>query len=66
MLSLKINNTTVHFIPMTKPTKLDHSKYNQIDEDIEDYGYNIKNVKRSGKKKVTRFKEYKSWEEDSY
>ena len=29
---------------MTKPTKLDHSKYNQLDEDIEDYGYNIKNV----------------------
>ena len=51
---------------MTKPTKLDHSKYNQIDEDIEDYGYNIKNVKRSGKKKVARFKEYKNWEEDSY
>ena len=51
---------------MTKPTKLDRSKYNQIEEDIEDFGYNIKNVKRSGKKKVARFKEYKSWEEDSY
>lgn len=51
---------------MTKPTKFNHSKYNQIDQDDTEYGYMVKNMKRSGKKKVARFKEYKSWEEDSY
>ena len=44
---------------MTKPTKLDHSKYNQLDEDIEDYGYNIKNMKRSSKRRIAKFKDYR-------
>jgi hypothetical protein len=50
---------------MTRPTKFDTSKYNEIDEDFEDYGYNIKNVKRSHKKKITRFKDEKLYEYDS-
>jgi len=51
---------------MTKPTKFDHSKYNQDDHDNSEYKYLVKNMGRTHKKKVTRFKEYKSWEEDSY
>ena len=31
----------------------------QFDEDFEDYGYKVKNVKRSGKKKVSKFKDYR-------
>jgi len=33
--------------------------YQQFDEDFEDYGYKVKNVKRSGKKKVNKFKDYR-------
>ena len=42
--------------------------YKDVDQDeyFEDYGYEIKNVKRSKKKKVAKFKQYESWEEDSY
>ena len=33
--------------------------YQQFDEDFEYYGYKVKNVKRSGKKKVNKFKDYR-------
>ena len=32
------------------------SKYQQFDEDFEDYGYEVKNIRRQTKKKVTKFK----------
>ena len=32
------------------------SKYQQFDEDFEDYGYDVKNIRRQTKKKVTKFK----------
>ena len=36
-----------------------YTDYQQFDEDFEDYGYKVKNVKRSGKKKVNKFKDYR-------
>ena len=36
-----------------------YTDYQQFDEDFEDYGYKVKNVKRSGKKKVSKFKDYR-------
>jgi hypothetical protein len=36
----------------------------EMDEQLE--GYDVKNVRRSKKKRVKKMKEYRSWEEDSY
>ena len=36
-----------------------YADYQQFDEDFESYGYKVKNVKRSGKKKVNKFKDYR-------
>ena len=33
---------------------------------IDNYGYEVKNVKRGKKKKVAKHKQYQKWEEDSY
>ncbi len=38
----------------------------ELEEEDELQGYDVKNVKRSKKKKVNKMKEYRSWEEDSY
>ena len=43
-----------------------NSKYNQVDDDFEDFGYNIKNVRRSHKKKVAKFKREVNEYEDTY
>ena len=32
------------------------SKYQQFDDDFEDFGYEIKNIRRQSKKKVAKFK----------
>jgi len=34
----------------------DNPKYQQFDEDFEDYGYEVQNIRRQTKKKVTKFK----------
>lgn len=34
----------------------DNNKYQQLDDDFEDYGYEVKNIRRQSKKKVTKFK----------
>ena len=34
----------------------DNQKYQQFDEDFEDFGYDVKNIRRQTKKKVTKFK----------
>ena len=34
----------------------DNQKYQQFDEDFEDFGYEVKNIRRQTKKKVTKFK----------
>jgi ribosome recycling factor len=43
-----------------------NDKFKQFDEDFEDYGYDVKNIRRQTKKKVTKFKrEVDEWY-DSY
>ncbi len=44
----------------------DHSKQQQLEDDFEDFGYNIKNVRRSSKKKVAKFKREINEYEDTY
>ena len=34
----------------------ENQKYQQFDEDFEDFGYEVKNIRRQTKKKVTKFK----------
>jgi len=36
------------------------------DDDFEDYGYDVKNIRRQSKKKVTKFKTRDDYYEDSY
>jgi len=43
----------------------DNSKH-QLEDDFEDFGYNIKNVRRSSKKKVAKFKREVNEYEDTY
>ena len=38
----------------------------QIEDDFEDFGYDIKNNKRSSKKKVAKFKREQDHYDDSY
>ena len=37
----------------------------ESDQYLEDYGYEIKNARRGRKKRIARFKDYVSWEDDS-
>ena len=34
----------------------DNAKHSQFDDDFEDFGYEVKNIRRQTKKKVTKFK----------
>ena len=43
-----------------------NSKYNQVDDDFEDYGYEVKNIRRQTKKKVAKFKREVNEYDDSY
>jgi len=43
-----------------------NDKFKQFDEEFEDYGYDVKNVRRQSKKKVTKFKTKDDWYEDSF
>ena len=38
----------------------------ELVDNMETYGYEVKNVKRGKKKKVAKHKQYYKWEEDSY
>ena len=38
----------------------------EYDENVDMFGYEVKNAKRSKKKKVNKFKKQEHWEEDSY
>ena len=42
------------------------SKYQQFDDDFEDFGYEVKNIRRQTKKKVTKFKREVSEYDDTY
>tara|TARA_B100000900_G_C20506128_1_gene685937 strand:+ start:142 stop:300 length:159 start_codon:yes stop_codon:yes gene_type:complete len=44
----------------------DHSKQQQLEDDFEDFGYNVKNIRRSSKKKVAKFKREVNEYDDSY
>jgi hypothetical protein len=39
-----------------------YDKYSELNDDFEDFGYEVKNVRRQSKKKVTKFKQ----REDDY
>ena len=43
----------------------DNSKQ-QLEDDFEDFGYNVKNVRRSSKKKITKFKREVNEYDDTY
>ena len=38
----------------------------ELVDNMDTYGYEVKNVKRGKKKKVAKHKQYEKWEEDSY
>lgn len=43
-----------------------NDKFQQFDDDFEDFGYEVKNIRRQGKKKVTKFKQRDDEYYDSY
>lgn len=43
----------------------DNPRY-QIEDDFEDFGYEVKNIRRQSKKKVTKFKRENDYYEDSF
>jgi len=43
-----------------------YDKYSEFDADFEDYGYDVKNIRRQTKKKVTKFKTREDYYEDSF
>ena len=43
-----------------------NDKYQQFDDDFEDFGYTVKNIRRQTKKKVTKFKREVSEYDDTY
>ena len=44
----------------------DNSKYSQFDDDFEDFGYEVKNIRRQTKKKVAKFKREVNEYDDTY
>ena len=44
----------------------DNSKYKQFDDDFEDFGYEVKNIRRQTKKKVAKFKREVNDYDDTY
>ena len=44
----------------------ENPKSQQFNDDFEDFGYNVKNVKRSSKKKVAKFKREVNEYDDTY
>ena len=43
-----------------------NDKYQQFDDDFEDFGYTVKNIRRQTKKKVTKFKREVGEYDDTY
>ena len=44
----------------------DNGKYQQFDDDFEDFGYEVKNIRRQTKKKVAKFKREVNEYDDSF
>ena len=44
----------------------DNQKYQQFDDDFEDFGYEVKNIRRQTKKKVAKFKRDVNEYDDTY
>ena len=44
----------------------DNGKYQQFDDDFEDFGYEVKNIRRQTKKKVAKFKREINEYDDTY
>ena len=51
---------------MGKRHQGDKTKYNLINDDFEDFGYDVKNIRRSHKKKVAKFKREVNEYDDTY
>ena len=43
----------------------DNTRQQELQDDFEDFGYDVKNIKRSSKKKVAKFKREQYEREDS-
>ena len=43
-----------------------NGKYKQFDDDFEDFGYEVKNIRRQTKKKVSKFKREVNEYDDTY
>lgn len=43
-----------------------YDKYSELDNDFEDFGYEVKNIRRQSKKKVTKFKTRDDYYEDTF
>jgi ribosome recycling factor len=41
-------------------------KYQEFNDDFEDFGYKVKNIRRQSKKKVAKFKDRSDYFEDSF
>lgn len=46
--------------------KYESSKYKELQDDFEDFGYEVKNIRRQSKKKVNKFKREVDEYYDSY
>ena len=44
----------------------ENQKYQQFDDDFEDFGYEVKNIRRQTKKKVAKFKREVNEYDDTY
>ena len=44
----------------------DNNRQQELQDDFEDFGYDVKNIKRSSKKKVAKFKREYNEYEDSF
>ena len=44
----------------------DNAKHSQFDDDFEDFGYEVKNIRRQTKKKVAKFKREVNEYDDTY
>ncbi len=56
-----------HTVTMSKSyNQSNNPKYQEFNDDFEDFGYKVKNIRRQSKKKVAKFKDRSDYFEDSF
>ena len=56
-----------HTVTMSKSyNQSNNPKYQEFNDDFEDFGYKVKNIRRQSKKKVAKFKDRSDYFEDTY